>query len=77
MGKADKILEKMKRNPLDWRIEDLKVVAKKYGFTFRQRGTSHVTFSNKEHRLTVPSHKPIKPVYINKFVNMISSLEEG
>ena len=44
MSKADKILEKMRNNPHDWRIESLKTVASAYQIQWRQPGTSHVTF---------------------------------
>lgn len=71
-----KLVEKMRNNPRDWKIEDLKVIGRKYGFNIRQPGTSHVTFSKKHHRLTIPSHKPIKAVYIKKFIAMIDCLEE-
>lgn len=71
MSKRDKLLLKMRANQIDWRIEDLKTVAIYFGFTYRQPGTSHVTFSNGTYRLTVPSHKPIKPVYVQKFIAMI------
>jgi hypothetical protein len=30
MGKTEKLLEKMRNNPNDWRIDDLKVIAKKF-----------------------------------------------
>jgi hypothetical protein len=77
MSKSDKLLEKMRSNPRDdWRIDDLKVIAKRYGFSDRQPGTSHVIFSYKQYRLTVPSHKPIKPIYIKKFISMIDTIIE-
>lgn len=44
MSKADKILAKMKLNPHDWRIENVKTVAQTYGIEWRQKGTSHVVF---------------------------------
>ena len=69
----------MKTNPHgDWRIEDLKKFAKRYGVDFRQPGTSHVTFSCVNGRsLTVPAHKPIKAIYIKQFIEMLESLEGG
>lgn len=75
-GKHEKLLQKMRNNPRDWGIDDLKAIATRYGFAFRQPGTSHVTFSNGKQRVTVPSHKPIKPIYVQQFVAMIeTSLE--
>lgn len=75
MSKHEKLLQKMRNNPRDWDIHDLINIANRYGFTFRQPGTSHVTFSNGIQRLTVPSHKPIKPIYVQKFITMIETQE--
>ena len=59
----------MGSNPRDWRIEDLKVVAAKLGIDHDQHGTSHVVFRHaKAGRLSVPAHRPIKPVYVRLFV---------
>ena len=72
MGSADRLLERMRSNPRDWRIEDLKVVARKHSVEFRQHGTSHVVFRHpKSGMLTVPAARPIKPVYIRQFVQFI------
>lgn len=78
MSKWGKFLEKMINNPRDWQIEDLKKIADSYGMIVRQPGTSHVTFtkSGTKIRLTVPSHKPIKPVYIKKFLELIDELDK-
>jgi len=35
----------MRNNPLDWQIETLKDIAKRFGIDWRQPGTSHVTFA--------------------------------
>ena len=71
---TDKILERMRVNPRDWRIEELQTLARRYGLTWRQPGTSHVTFrAPAGGMLTVPAHKPIKPVYVRKFVALIDS----
>ena len=62
----------MRRNPRDWRIEDLKVVAAKWGIDHDQQGTSHVVFRHAEAgRLSVPARRPIKPVYVRLFVDLI------
>jgi hypothetical protein len=69
---AGKLLERMRTNPRDWRIDDLKAVARKYSIEFRQHGTSHVVFRHpRSGMLTVPSARPIKPVYIRQFVQLI------
>ncbi len=66
----------MKANPKDdWKISDLQGIAKHYGVGYRQPGTSHVTFVTELGTcLTVPAHKPIKPIYIKRFVELIEAL---
>jgi hypothetical protein len=69
---AEKILKKMKANPQDWRIERLKSVAEANNIAFRQPGGSHVIFRHANGAmLSVPAHRPIKSVYIKKFVRLI------
>jgi len=73
---AAKILRRMRTNPRDWRIEDLKVVADKFAIDYRQHGTSHVVFRHPvAGLLTVPAARPIKPVYIRRFVALIDLVE--
>ena len=75
MSKVEKLITKMRNNPLDWRIEDVKIIADRFGFEYRQPGTSHVTFRTiKGEKLTIPAHKPIKPIYIKKFLALINEL---
>lgn len=76
VANAAKILSRMRNNPRDWRIEDLKVLASKYSIQHRQHGTSHVVFIHiSAGMLSVPCARPIKPVYIRRFVAMIDKLE--
>ncbi|MGH8557648.1 MAG: type II toxin-antitoxin system HicA family toxin [Methylococcales bacterium] len=73
MSKTDKVLVRMRSNPRDWRIEQLKSVADAHGIVYRQPGTSHVTFRHPNGaKLTVPAHKPIAPEYVKKFVRLIT-----
>ena len=70
-----KILAGMRGNPRDWRIEDLKTVAKHHGIAFRQHGTSHVTFRYPGNALVVlPARRPIKPPCIRRFLTLIDSV---
>jgi hypothetical protein len=72
VASAGKILQRMRANPRDWRIEDLEVVAGKYSVEYRHQGTSHVVFRHASAGLlTVPSARPIKPVYVRQFVRLI------
>jgi len=73
--RAAKTLAQMRANPLDWRIEDLKSVADAFGLVYRQPGGSHVIFRHPNGAmLSVPARRPIKPVYVRKFVRLV---EEG
>jgi len=72
MTQAAKILGKMKANPRNSRIESFKSVAEANNIAFRQPGGSHVIFRHTNGAmLSVPAHRPIKPVYIKKFVRLI------
>jgi hypothetical protein len=77
MANALKILKKMRNNPRDWRIEDLKIVANHYGIDHVQPGTSQVTFRHpKAGRLSVPADIPIKAVYVKLFVRLVDATSE-
>ena len=65
----------MRTNPRDWAIQDLKVLAKRFGIEYRQHGTSHVTFLHARGLVTVPAARPIKPVYIRRFIDLIDAVE--
>ena len=76
MTKADKLLARMRNNPRDWQIDDLKALAERFGIDHRQPGTSHVTFSYPGLLpVTVPAHKPIKPIYIRHFLGLLDQIE--
>jgi hypothetical protein len=75
MSKIEKLLNNMRNNPRDWQIDTLKDIAKRFGIDWRQLGTSHVTFRhNSGAKLSVPARRPIKAIYIKKFLRL---LDEG
>jgi hypothetical protein len=75
MTAAAKILSRMRNNPTGWRIEDLKTVADHFNIGYRQPGTSHVTFRHPSGtKLTVPARRPIKQVYVKKFLELIDEV---
>ena len=78
MAKAEKTLEKMRNNPKDWQIADLEIVANRLGIAMRRGTGSHVSFTHVKWTeiLTVPAHRPIKPIYIKKFVSFIEAIYE-
>jgi hypothetical protein len=63
----------MRRNPRDWRIEELEAVAVRAGLMVRKLGGSHVVFQREGCPLevSVPAHKPIKPVYLTQFLALL------
>lgn len=78
MTKMDKTLEKMKNNPRDWQMGDLEVIASRFGITVRRGKGSHVSFTHPKwvEIITIPAHRPVKPIYIKKFVSLIDKLKE-
>jgi hypothetical protein len=76
MANAVKILAGMRSRSRDWRIEDLKVVAHHFGMEHRQQGTSHVTFRCGVGVLSVPAARPIKPIYVRRFLALVDALQE-
>ncbi len=77
MTAAAKILARMRNNPMGWRIEDLRTVAARFKIQYRQPGTSHVTFRHPSGaKLTVPARKPIKPIYVKKFLELIDEVTD-
>ena len=72
MTQLEKLIKKMQTNPNDWHIDDLKKLAERYQIIWRQNGTSHVQFVREDGiTLTVPAHRPIKPIYVKKFLKLI------
>lgn len=67
---------RMRENPRDWRIGDLEALALRFGLSVRKPGGSHVIFFHSElpEMLSVPARRPIKPVYVKRFVAMIDEL---
>ena len=67
----------MRANPkADWTPDNVKTVARACGLTLRQRGTSHAVLTNALSRhLTIPVHKPIKPLYIRRLVELIKAAQ--
>jgi hypothetical protein len=74
---SGKILQKMRKNQVGWRIEDLQSVAADHGVWWRRPsgGGSHVIFGAPGVReiVSVPSKRPIKAVYVKQFLALIDS----
>jgi predicted RNA binding protein YcfA (HicA-like mRNA interferase family) len=79
--KWEKLLAQMERNPrADWRIEDLERICRQLGelgvsMAAPRRGSHDtVRHSRSATILTIPAHRPVKPVYVMRFVDMIRSI---
>ena len=79
MNTASKLLEAMRNNPRDWQIGQLLAVAKKLAVECRSQGGSHHVFSHPAvaEIVSVPAHRPIKPVYVRQFVALIDKVKES
>ena len=76
MSHAKKLLDKICLNHKDWRIAQLETVAKQHGINIRKSTGSHVVFEypGSVEQLCVPAHRPIKPIYVKKFVSLIDAI---
>ena len=81
MAEPDKTLQKMRTGQQGWRIDQLISVAGSNGIEWRRpgRGGSHVIFSAPGVReiVSVPDKRPVKPVYIGKFVALIDAAKDA
>ncbi len=72
MARGDKLLEQMRANPRgDWRIEDVIALCAAFDTACTPpRKGSHYKVKNDSQTeiLTIPSRRPIKPVYIRDLV---------
>jgi predicted RNA binding protein YcfA (HicA-like mRNA interferase family) len=66
----------MRANPRDWRIGSLEAVAGAHGVNVRKPGGSHVVFEHPAvvEAVSVPARRPIKPVYVRRFVALIEAV---
>jgi hypothetical protein len=66
VARGEKLLERMRRNPRDWRIEDVRTLCRAYELDFdKPAGGSHygVRDPGTAQTVTIPFARPIKPVY--------------
>ena len=62
MSKIDKVIQKLRDNPKDWKLESLQVIAKRFDIQVRKSGGSHAVFMHKDSHIvvTIPAKRPIK-----------------
>ena len=74
-----KRLDRMRANPAsDWKIADVEAVCREHGVRCMPPtgGGSHYKVSDASQRdiLTIPSRRPVKPIYIRKLVRFIETV---
>ena len=77
MSKADKLLARMAANPKgDWTMADVQTLCAAHGCLFRRGKGSHVSIAHESAAeiLTIPAHRPIKPLYIKKLVRFVEGV---
>jgi len=80
VGSDDKLLARMRNNPRDWRIEDVLALCRANGIECSPpRSGSHfkVKHASMAEILTVPAHRPIKPVYIRELLRFVDRVREA
>lgn len=81
MGRREKLIESIKRNPKDVDFEDIDNLLKHYGCTVRQRGrgSSHYKYTHPaiNWNLEIPKDKPIKAIYARRALEMIDDIKEA
>jgi len=77
MTKAEKLLQKVRRNPKTVSFHDLDKILLAHGFERRQPrgGSSHYVYSRGQQRVTVPYKRPFVKAYYVKVV--LSILDES
>ena len=79
MARGEKLLERMRANPRDWRIEDVASLCAAFGIACtppRKGSHNKVKHQGRVEALTVPAHKPIKPWYIEALVDFVDAVRE-
>jgi hypothetical protein len=77
MGKADKLLEKVRNNPKAVAFADLDKLLSQLGFQCRQprSGSSHYVYTFGALRLTVPYKRPhVKEIYVKEALRVIDQM---
>lgn len=78
MTRTDKLIEKLRNNPRDASIAQIRKILDRYGLQYVWGKGDHLNVKHPEldYILTIPAHKPIKPIYIIKLLKMIDDIKE-
>ena len=80
MSKRKKRLERIRQNPKNVSLDDLRLVLEDYGFEYKQTVGSHYTFSyilgGQVELFVVPFRRPVMPVYVKRAIKLIDQIIE-
>ena len=78
MSKRRKRLERIRQNPKNVSLDELRHVLEDYGFEYRQTVGSHHIFSyflgGQSKLLVVPFKRPLKPIYVKRALKVIDQI---
>ncbi len=79
MSKKEKRLLKIKNNPKGISFEEIDTLLTSFGFEARNTGGSHYVYTHQslnsvQDYVTIPRHRPVKPIYIRKAIAAIEKL---
>ena len=80
MSKWEKLLKRIQSLSKNMRFEELRKVLESYGYTMYQphSGSSHCTFRKPGCMpITIPTHEPIKTVYVQMVKEVVESEAEN
>jgi predicted RNA binding protein YcfA (HicA-like mRNA interferase family) len=81
MSKRRKRLERIRQNPNNVSLNDLRRVLEDYGFEYKQSVGSHFTFSymlyGETKLFVVPFRRPVQFVYVKRALRVIDQIIEA
>lgn len=73
-------MERIRQNPNNVSLDNLRRVLEDYGFEYRQTVGSHYTFTfvlaGETKLFVVPFRRPVKPVYVKRAIKLIDAIIE-
>lgn len=80
MAKRDKRLQKLRQNPRDVSLEELRQILEDHGFWLDRIVGSHHVFraevGDKTWKVVIPYHKPIKIIYVKQVILAVDEINE-
>jgi predicted RNA binding protein YcfA (HicA-like mRNA interferase family) len=81
MTKREKLISRIRNNPKDVSLRDIRVLLEAFGFELiRIRGSHHIfvgMVSGEEITLAIPSRHPVKVVYVKRVIEIIDEVVKG